>query len=73
MARQARRKPPVISFNSANRTDASDASSQPATRAGSAALGAVSRVLTTSDKAGGAALVAAGGHISATVSARSPT
>ena len=51
----------------------SEASSQPATMRGSSPFGAVPRVATTSDSRGGAPLNAVDGHISATVSARSPT
>ena len=65
------RNPPVTSFSSASRTEASDASSQRATIAGISAFGASRSVSTTSVSPGGPALPAAAGHISATVSARS--
>ncbi len=67
------RRPPVISFSNASRTEGLQASSQPATMAGKADFGASASVSTTSDRLGGGALVRAAGQISATVSARSPT
>jgi hypothetical protein len=67
------RKLPVISLSKASRAEALDASSQPATIEGNSAFGVVRSVSTTSCKAGVAWLVGRSGHISATVSARSPT
>jgi len=67
------RSPPVISFSSASRVEASALSSQLATRPGNPDFGVVSNISTSSGRLGGAAFVAVAGQISATVSARSPT
>ena len=67
------RSAPVMSFRIASRTGAGDASSQPATRRGSSALGVAASASTTSASSGGGAFARRSGHISATVSARSPT
>ena len=67
------RRLPVISFSSAYRTDASEASSHPATTPGSSPFGVLSSVCTTSVIVGTAMFVGRPGHISATVSAKSPT
>ena len=67
------RSAPVISFRIAMRTAAGEASSQPATRRPSSALGVTASASTTSTSSGGDAFDRRSGHISATVSARSPT
>ena len=76
--RHADAQPPVTSFSSAQRPVSSSASSQPASSAGSSALPSVaSSASTTSDerrrRRSADWLPALAGHISATVSARSPT
>ncbi len=67
------RRLPVMSFSNASRTEGVDASSQRATRSGSSAFGVSPSERTTSARPGGPELVGDAGHISATVSARSPT
>ena len=67
------RRPPVISLRMASLTGAGEASSQPATSAPSSLFGVVASDCTTSISNGGGAFTRRSGHISATVSARSPT
>ena len=67
------RRLPVTSFSKANRSEAVQASSQPATSAGSPDFPVLASASTTSARLGEAASAGPAGHISETVSARSPT